>query len=67
MFSTTFLEQMQKFISFYNEVGRFIILTTSTIITLKENINFYGNNTWDRSGTLQASGVGCEDFRGTGK
>lgn len=35
---------MQTLVSFYNEVGRFIIWATGTIIPLKKNTDIDGNN-----------------------
>lgn len=58
---------MQKWISFYNEVGE-IIFKTGTIISFrKRKKTFAENNTWSRSETFYGSGVGCADLRGAGK
>lgn len=46
--SATFLLQIQKLASFYNEVGRLIISTNGTIISLREKTTFAENNSWGR-------------------
>lgn len=44
--SSTFLQQLQKLISFYNEGGE-IILKTGTVIPLGGGRTFAENNTWE--------------------